>query len=88
MEFTYVNIPACAGTCCTNAEMQELIGQESDITTADQEFVDAGYSCESSIDYSEGSDGEGCEDSAAPSLGQSSLLVSVAMSGLWWLYNL
>ena len=27
-------------------------------------------------------------DSAASSLGLSSVLVSVAMSGLWWLYNL
>ena len=35
---------------------------------------------------SDGGDSGG-EDSAAPSLGQCSLLISVAMSGLWWIYN-
>ena len=38
-----------------------------------------GISCKSTIYYG---------DSAASSLGLSSVLVSVAMSGLWWLYNL
>ena len=34
------------------------------------------------------SDDDSADDSAASSLGLSSVLVSVAMSGLWWLYNL
>lgn len=87
IEVTSENLPVCSSACCTAAEVLEILGREEDIANADQELVSQGFSCEISIDHSEGSDGEACEDSAV-SLGQSSLLVSVAMSGLWWLYNL
>ena len=84
---TTENVPVCSSACCTAAEVREILELEEDVANADQDLVSQGYSCEISMDLSEVSDGEACEDSAV-SLGQSSLLVSVAMSGLWWLYNL
>ena len=99
LDMTFKNLPVCFGKSCTDAEVQEFIEQDRVFGTADQAYTGAGYVCETSFDYSGDSGGEdsdggdsdggdsGGEDSAAPSIGQSSLLISVAMSGLWWLYN-
>ena len=87
LEFAFENLPVCSGSCCTAAEVLEILGQDAliDEQVPDNDAVRCEISIES--DISDG-DGEGCEDSAAPSLGLSSVLVSLAMSGLWWLYNL
>ena len=68
----WLNLPYCFGGDCTESEIEEIFLED---------IIDASW-------YEQFDDCTFSYDSAAPSLGQSSLLVSVAMSGLWWLYNL
>ena len=88
MEFLwdFKGFPLCFANC-TEAELEEFIETNDDVAAASGAvlmlatgagFV-PGVSCETTIYFG---------DSAASSLGLSSVLVSVAMSGLWWLYNL